>query len=82
MTAQHSPNTVSPTPGIKRELPAPPQESGENLMDFEFSPAPINFDDWESFSGAMLDDSPQPTNQVSQSNWGMMPVFNDPRISS
>ncbi|KAL2209580.1 hypothetical protein CC79DRAFT_1341710 [Sarocladium strictum] len=86
LTASHSPITVSPSPGIKRELPPPPQESQENLMDFEFSPAPVNFDDWESFSGAMLDDSPQPmqgsSNQIPQASWGMMPMFNDPRVSS
>ncbi|KAF4999784.1 hypothetical protein FDECE_11394 [Fusarium decemcellulare] len=78
-----------PSPLDKRELPPPPpqtqgHEAGESMMDFEYSPAPVVFDDWESLTGAVLE---QPGQQQQQHNgaptdWGMVQYFNDPRVTS
>lgn len=79
-----------PSPHDKRDLPPPPshaQEAGEGMMDFEYSPAPVVFDDWESL-GAVMGEQPTPTPQHQQptgapsADWGMMQYFNDPRVAS
>ncbi|KAH7126188.1 hypothetical protein EDB81DRAFT_846824 [Dactylonectria macrodidyma] len=80
-----------PSPLDKRELPPPPshaQEAGESMMEFEYSPAPVVFDDWESLAGAVMEQQATPTHQHQQNpgpppaDWGMVQYFNDPRVSS
>ncbi|KAM5347203.1 hypothetical protein ACJ41O_010208 [Fusarium nematophilum] len=80
----------APSPLDKRELPPPPphaqsqEPSSDGMMDFEYSPAPVVFDDWESLTGAVLE---QPGQQHQQHNgapadWGMVQYFSDPRVTS
>jgi hypothetical protein len=83
----------SHSPHEKRELPAPPSgpvpstrnDNRENLMDYEFSPSAVVFDDWESINGVVMDDTTPPVQHAAPSQhntWGMVQYFNDPRISS
>ncbi|KAF7549395.1 hypothetical protein G7Z17_g6400 [Cylindrodendrum hubeiense] len=101
-SASHSPMGSStsplmpppvPSPLDKRELPAPPshaQEAGDSMMDFEYSPAPVVFDDWESLAGAVMEQQATPTQQhqhqqpngAPTADWGMVQYFNDPRVTS
>ncbi|KAF4976076.1 hypothetical protein FZEAL_7209 [Fusarium zealandicum] len=75
-----------PSPLDKRELPPPPQahsqDSGESMMDFEYSPAPVVFDDWESLTGAVLDQPGQQPHNGATADWGMVQYFSDPRVTS
>lgn len=74
----------APSPLDKRELPPPPQaqEASETMMDFEYSPAPVVFDDWESLA-VMEQATPTPQHQQPSGDWGMMQqYFNDPRVTS
>ncbi|KAI5463930.1 hypothetical protein BGZ63DRAFT_350579 [Mariannaea sp. PMI_226] len=78
-----------PSPLEKRELPSPPQthEPGEQMMEFEYSPAPVVFEDWESLAGAVLEQTtPTPQHQqpagAPAPDWGMMQYFHDPRVTS
>jgi hypothetical protein len=50
-------------------------------MDFEYLPAPVVFDDWESIASSITGESTPQMNQ-SQQGWGMGQYFNDPRIPS
>jgi len=94
LTSNHSP-MASSHPGIKPEgLPPPPPhqpgthgthgaESGDGLMDFEYSPAPVGFEDWENMVGQMPDETTQnQPNPSAQQTWGLMGYFNDPRVTS
>lgn len=75
----------APSPLEKRELPQPPQtqETGESMMEFEYSPAPVVFDNWENFSGAMLEHpGHQQAHNGATADWNMVQYFNDPRVSS
>ncbi|KAI8722627.1 hypothetical protein NCS52_00407000 [Fusarium sp. LHS14.1] len=71
------------SPLDKRELPPPPQgqgqETGESMMDFEYSPAPVVFDDWESI---ILEQPGQQQHNGAPADWGMVQYFNDPRVTS
>lgn len=76
----------APSPLEKRELPLPPpphsqgHDNGESMMDFEYSPAPVVFEDWESLTGAVIE---QPGQQNGPpADWGMVQYFNDPRVTS
>ncbi|KAF4962010.1 hypothetical protein FSARC_9887 [Fusarium sarcochroum] len=77
----------APSPLEKREhpLPPPPQsqshETGESMMDFEYSPAPVVFEDWESLTGAVIEQPGQQHNGT-PADWGMVQYFNDPRVTS
>ena len=88
-STSHSPlnSNHSPIASIKSEPQQPPHqtgshatEGGDGIMDFEYSPAPVVFEDWESINGHLTDE-PTP-NQPSQPGWGMMGYFNDPRVAS
>ncbi|CAM1501535.1 Fc.00g035190.m01.CDS01 [Cosmosporella sp. VM-42] len=86
LTANHSPLMPSHSPLDKRELPPPPQQSQDTpdgMMDFEYSPAPVVFDDWESLTSAVME---QPTQhqQTTQAppDWGMVQFYGDPRVTS
>merc|ERR1712000_184056 len=89
MTANHSPLTANHSPipsthSIKQEHPhsaAPSMEGSDGVMDFDYSPAPVVFDDWESMHNQSIDEatSGQPT---AQPGWGMMQYFADPRVNS
>ena len=86
-TQSQSPMTASQSPLDKRELPPPPSnttsETGSGMMEFEYSPAPIVFEDWESLNSAMVDDgSSHSTNPGAQPDWGMVPYFAGPRVPS
>lgn len=87
LTASQSPLPPSHSPLEHRELPQLPPSSGpaghDGMMDFEYSPAPVVFDDWESMTGAVVNDAtPQPPTTGSQAEWGMMHYFGDPRVTS
>ncbi|KAI1071519.1 hypothetical protein LB507_004896 [Fusarium sp. FIESC RH6] len=77
----------APSPLEKRELPLPPppqsqgHDAGESMMDFEYSPAPVVFDDWESLTGAVIEQPGQQHNGP-PADWGMVQYFNDPRVTS
>ncbi|KAK6714490.1 hypothetical protein SNK04_005430 [Fusarium graminearum] len=77
----------APSPLEKRELPLPPppqshgHDNGESMMDFEYSPAPVVFDDWESLTGAVIEQPGQQHN-APPADWGMVQYFNDPRVTS
>lgn len=82
LTSNHSP-IASTQPGIKSEPQQPRShttEGADGIMDFEYSPAPVVFEDWESMNGQLTDEPPP--NQSSQPSWGMMGYFNDPRVAS
>ncbi|KAF5022788.1 hypothetical protein F66182_5160 [Fusarium sp. NRRL 66182] len=78
----------APSPMEKRELPLPPpshsrsHETGESMMDFEYSPAPVVFEDWESLTGAVLEQPSQQQHSGPPADWGMVQYFNDPRVTS
>ncbi|KAI8675525.1 hypothetical protein NCS57_00453900 [Fusarium keratoplasticum] len=91
-SSSHSPMGPSTSPLMpppasspldKRELPPPPQsqgqEAGESMMDFEYSPAPVVFDDWESI---ILEQPGQQQHNGAPADWGMVQYFNDPRVTS
>ncbi|KAM6535795.1 hypothetical protein FALCPG4_005330 [Fusarium falciforme] len=89
-SSSHSPMGPSTSPLMpppasspldKRELPPPPQgqETGESMMDFEYSPAPVVFDDWESI---ILEQPGQQQHNGAPADWGMVQYFNDPRVTS
>ncbi|RSL91893.1 hypothetical protein CDV31_015387 [Fusarium ambrosium] len=91
-SSSHSPMGPSTSPLMpppasspldKRELPPPPQghgqEAGESMMDFEYSPAPVVFDDWESI---ILEQPGQQQHNGAPTDWGMVQYFNDPRVTS
>ncbi|KAL7922856.1 hypothetical protein ACQKWADRAFT_71429 [Trichoderma austrokoningii] len=71
----------------KRELPPVPPGSnapmGEGLMDFEYSPNPVIFEDWESIaSSTFLDTSAHQQQQPDQAaGWGMNPFYGDPNVN-
>uniref|UniRef100_A0A4E9DB02 C2H2-type domain-containing protein n=1 Tax=Gibberella zeae TaxID=5518 RepID=A0A4E9DB02_GIBZA len=77
----------APSPLEKRELPLPPppqshgHDNGESMMDFEYSPAPVVFDDWESLTGAVIEQPGQQHN-APPADWGMVQYFDDPRVTS
>jgi hypothetical protein len=92
---QHSPNlqqqsstAPSQPPHLdKRELPPVPQghapSMADGMMDFEYSPNPVIFEDWESIaSSTFLDTSAHHQQQQQQANqtagWGMGQYFSDP----
>ncbi|RCI16525.1 hypothetical protein L249_1684 [Ophiocordyceps polyrhachis-furcata BCC 54312] len=91
MTASQSPMAVassqsplpprpSHSPLQQRDLPQLPSSSSgttESLMDFDYTPAPVIFDDWESLSGTTMHDVSE-----QQPEWGMMQYFGDPRVTS
>lgn len=53
-------------------------EASDNVMDYEFSSAPIVFEDWESLNGVMIDESgPQQPH-----NWGLPVQYYDPTVRS
>ncbi|KAL3956939.1 hypothetical protein ACCO45_009785 [Purpureocillium lilacinum] len=76
----------------QRELPQLPASSnpapagaGDSMMDFEYSPAPVVFEDWESLAGAVAisaNTTPQPQGNTTQGDWGTMQYFGDPRVTS
>ncbi|KAM0425000.1 hypothetical protein ACHAPT_009801 [Fusarium lateritium] len=91
-SSSHSPMGPSTSPLMpppasspldKRELPPPPQsqgqEPGESMMDFEYSPAPVVFDDWESI---ILEQPGQQQHNGAPADWGMVQYFSDPRVTS
>lgn len=93
MTASHSPLAPSHSPLDKRDLPLPPPPQGQmndGMMDFEYSPAPVVFEDWESLAAGSSMMDPTSTQQQQQhqqqqatpTDWGMSAYFGDPRISS
>ncbi|KAK5999227.1 hypothetical protein PT974_01618 [Cladobotryum mycophilum] len=93
LATTHSPMVPSQAHLEKRELPPIPQQGnssvmGNGMMDFEYSPAPVIYEDWESLSNATLVDTSQlqhqqpPSNQGSQADWGIPQYFNDPRVTS
>ncbi|KAF5678480.1 hypothetical protein FHETE_1198 [Fusarium heterosporum] len=75
------------SPLEKRELPLPPpphsqsHDSGESMMEFEYSPAPVVFEDWESLTGTVIEQPGQQHNGP-PADWGMVQYFNDPRVTS
>ncbi|KND91603.1 hypothetical protein TOPH_03886 [Tolypocladium ophioglossoides CBS 100239] len=92
-SASHSPLATSQSPLAPsrshlehRELPQLPSSSGpachDGLMDFEYSPAPVVFDDWGSIVGSNATPQPPTAVSVSQAEWGMMHYFADPRVTS
>lgn len=87
MAASQSPMAASHSPLEQRELPqlpsSAPATAGETVMDFEYSPAPVVFEDWESLAGAVVstDVTPQPQGNA-QGDWNMMQYFADPRVTS
>jgi hypothetical protein len=50
-------------------------------MDFEYLPATVVFDDWESITSSITGE-PSPHLNQAQQGWGMNQYFNDPRNSS
>jgi hypothetical protein len=83
LASTHSPNAPQAPSLIKQEShqsAAHGNETGDAAMDFEYSPAAVVFEDWESMSGQTLDDS-SPTHGA-QPGWGMMQFYNDPRVAS
>lgn len=75
----------------KRELPPVPQGSTapmtEGMMDFEYSPNPVIFEDWESIaSSTFLDTSAHQQQQQQQqpgqtAGWGMGPFYSGPNVN-
>ncbi|KAF4508940.1 hypothetical protein G6O67_005259 [Ophiocordyceps sinensis] len=91
LTSSHSPLTAShsPLPSTHSSLDTrelPQLSSGPasaDSMDFEYSPAPVGFDNWDALSGSTLHDTtPQPSDAGHQGAWGMMQYFGDPRVTS
>lgn len=90
LTASHSPLSASHSPQAKRELPLTPvsthpqqhqqDNGGEAMMEFEYSAAPVVFDDWESLTGTVMEEPSQP--QQNAPDWGMVQYFGDPRVTS
>ncbi|POR34337.1 Uncharacterized protein TPAR_05458 [Tolypocladium paradoxum] len=88
LTASQSPLAPSHSPLEHRELPQLPPCSGpaghDGIMDFEYSPAPVVFDDWVNISRAVANGAtPQPpTAGPQEGEWGIMQYFGDPRVTS
>ncbi|PHH91949.1 hypothetical protein CDD83_9665 [Cordyceps sp. RAO-2017] len=87
LTTSQSPLAPSLSPLEHRELPQLPSSvpaSADSMMDFEYSPAPVVFDDWDALSGSTINDAsqPQPAAGPQGENWGMMQYFGDPRVTS
>ena len=85
--SSQSPLAPSHSPLEHRELPQVPSSSGagghDGMMEYEYSSAPVVFEDWEGMAGAVVNDvTPQPPAAGSQADWGMMQYFNDPRVTS
>lgn len=83
-SSHHSPIAPSHSPGIKQESQhAHSTDNGESIMDIEYSPAPVVFDDWESTTGLITGEPTQQTqSHGAQAGWGMMQYFSDPRVTS
>lgn len=80
----HSPLPPSHSPLQQRDLPQLPTSSSgttssDSIMDFDYTPAPVIFDDWESLSRATMHDVHQ---TAAPPEWGMMQYFGDPRVTS
>jgi len=92
LASSQSPLAASHSPLEQRELPQLPASSnpapagaGDSMMDFEYSPAPVVFEDWESLAGAVAisaNTTPQPQGNTTQGDWGTMQYFGDPRVTS
>ncbi|KAL7948084.1 hypothetical protein V8C42DRAFT_274337 [Trichoderma barbatum] len=94
---QHSPNLSTPSPMTssqpqldKRELPPIPQghtpSMTDSMMDFEYSPAPVIFEDWESIaSSTFLDTSAHHQQQQQQPNqgadWNISQFYGNPNVN-
>ncbi|UKZ74431.1 hypothetical protein TrVFT333_002099 [Trichoderma virens FT-333] len=91
---QHSPNLSTPSPMNtsqtqldKRELPPIPQghtpSLTDGMMDFEYSPAPVIFEDWESIaSSTFLDTSAHHQQQSNQGgDWGISQFYGNPNVN-
>lgn len=86
-SASHSPMTASQSSLDQRELPQLPSSNGpagaDSLMDFEYTTAPVAFEDWESLAGAVVNDaSSEQVAGGTQGGWGVMQYFGDPRVTS
>lgn len=86
MTPQSSmANSQSQSPHDKRDLPPPPPSApnaSDGMMEYEFSSAPVDFEDWESLNSVMVDDASIHQVNPSQPTWGLQFFNNDPRIQS
>ncbi|KAF4119952.1 ZnF C2H2 [Geosmithia morbida] len=99
LTSNHSPITPSHASIIKQESQQPQSlahagDGGDssNIMDFEYSPVPPVFDEWDSIHNQGMDDhtqtqaqhAPSAAPSHSQSDWGnmMMGYFGDSQIRS
>lgn len=83
LTVSHSPLMPAHSPNDKRELPPPPQQhdAGDGMMDFEYSPAPIVFEDWESLNSSVMEQqAQQPQASQAPPDWGMVGFYGDPRV--
>ncbi|KYK58829.1 zinc finger domain-containing protein [Drechmeria coniospora] len=92
-SAAHSPLTASQSPLAATHSPMehqkPPQlasssaASSDSMMDFEYSPTPVVFEDWESLAGAVIhsDPSTQPS-QGTEVDWNILQYFGDPGVLS
>lgn len=84
-SSSHSPMAASQSPLDKRELPPPPpvqpvSEPASGGMDFEYSSAPIVFEDWDSLNSVTVDDSSShSTGQGTSQDWRTVPYFVEPR---
>ena len=86
LTSNHSPIASSHSTVVKQEVQhqqAPQGNDGADGMgmDFEYSPAPIVFEDWESMHGQSMDET-SPQQPSGPQGWGMMQYFSDPRVAS
>lgn len=86
LTSSHSPLMPSHSPLAKRDLPPPPAEAhqaNDSMMDFEYSPAPVVFEDWESLNGTIMEQPAQhPQTTQAPPDWGMVQFYGDPRVTS
>ncbi|KJZ74299.1 hypothetical protein HIM_06305 [Hirsutella minnesotensis 3608] len=87
LTASHSPIMAAHSPLEPRELPQLPSSSSgptsADSMEFEYSPAPVVFEDWDPLHGTAMHEAPaQQGNTGPQGTWGMMQYFGDPRVTS
>lgn len=81
LTSNHSPVTSTHPTIIKQEAPQQQTllhttDANDGMMDFEYSPAHVRFDDWESIHSQGMDDTTQtPAQHQSsqpQTDWGTM----------
>lgn len=91
MAASQSPlGPQSQSPLDKQEMqpqqqsrPSGPQHT-DSMMDFEYSPAPASFEDWQNMAPPIVESvtAHQHGPGGGQGDWGMLQYFSDPRVTT